>query len=1302
MNYINGLSGINQLGALPGYYSKLIRQNRGSLDKVLKRADKLNGLGRLPMAQKKMLSFSDVVRLYNAGISDDEIKAWVWYRRSIGIPMHGWEKYYIDSSGGNKENILVTKKETLIKDNHFRDLKYVPAGTVLGKRINKTHKYDTTTYQFFRDNEGIKMVNAQDAHDSQGSFTTDPKKLDELVKKNALFYLGGELLPYPVYAYGNMYDRELELEKDKDEIIKRYGITVFQNHQKVVRESKPEFLSITNPDTSQRPKILSISKFAMNKEDGIDARIEELRAETGLVLDGKTPLFSAFKLYLRSLDRSEFEESTAYNIIYYYLDNHNAPRDSKPEEKAELKRTTRNEAERLFDKFLHEGLSFEDQQRLDFIWNRMYNGQSNVAHHKIPIGFEASSRFQNFDFELRPAQREGIAFMELTGSGIIAYDVGVGKTITAIAEIANSLHSGKCKRPLIIVPNPTYKKWLREIIGENDDKGEFVEGMLAGTGIKVNDWYNLGTTYPRKVLEVEVIKGNQQIVYKPDKNVDFSKTIPEKTITIVSYEGFKKIGFGDQVADELFVEMVNILHQSSVDKSARDNEIEYQKYREKIGVGLKDTVADIDALGFDYIVIDEAHNCKNIFSGVKKNDEGQKRFGMTGAVSDTGIKAFFLTNYLQRKYGRNVLLLTATPFTNSPLEIYSMLSLVAYQGLHDMKIYNINDFFERHVLETTEDVVNYKEEIVQKDVVKSFNNRLLLQKLIYNHINYKTGDEAGVRRPCKINLPKVNEVKDGILKKLPPNKQILTYLRMTDRQRSNQNAILQFARMATAKGGEILKAMNFSLNNAFHPALYDRIPPEGYKDFVDESPKIKYTIGCVKSVKKYHEDRNEHVSGQVIYSNRGKDYFPYIKEYLEKVVGYKKDVKWNRVKVDEVEIIDSSVNQTKKENIKEAFLDGICKIIIGTATIREGIDLQKKGTVIYSLYPDWNPTDIRQLEGRVWRQKNEYGYVRVVMPLVQDSMDVFIFQKLEEKTSRINDIWYRGDRGNVLDLESLDPEEVKFALLTDVTAIAATILKKEIKIQERKINIIGGNISTLRDFKSRYTQYENYKRRLEEAIWGKVQQMQDFEYIKSKPTEEKLEKLDKDNREKIKKDIALFDEINKFLGKTPYEDKELLMIARKLQHRFDYFETYTVNYFKESLAIVKKAERTILASKGYTVDDDIDKVIKDYEKDLQKEKENLEELQSDKHKREVEKGVQEKKSAMKITGKSIEERVEEFKSLNHLLSYKFADIDPQVCIIPDVEKSPETVQKDDGKEKRIRLARVKAQAKLKLLHLMEI
>jgi hypothetical protein len=217
--------------------------------------------------------------------------------------------------------------------------------------------------------------------------------------------------------------------------------------------------------------------------------------------------------------------------------------------------------------------------------------------------------------------------------------------------------------------------------------------------------------------------------------------------------------------------------------------------------------------------------------------------------------------------------------------------------------------------------------------------------------------------------------------------------------------------------GDLFRALAYSLDNALSPYLYVGNPdrPENYKEFVEESPKILFACECCRTVKEYHERLAKNlpkdapqvlkeVSGQVMYMNRGKEYFKLIKEYLEKEIGYQKNVLYNNTRFDEVEIMDSSISDIKKENVKEAFLAGVVKIIIGTATIREGIDLQKRGTVIYNLYPDWNPTDIRQLEGRIWRQGNEFAFIRSVMPLVQDSMDVFVFQKLEEKTGRINDI----------------------------------------------------------------------------------------------------------------------------------------------------------------------------------------------------------------------------------------------------------------------------------------------------------
>lgn len=1205
MTYINGLSGIDSLGALPCCLSKKIKGNKDVIEKALERG-RLNGLG----FTDNVVPFSQVVELYNTGITKDEIKAWVWYRRKNGVPMNGWDDFYLK---GNEE-----------------------------------------------------------------------KELERMIKDSVLFYLDGSLMPLPVYAYGNMYDRELQLENDRDKIVKLYGQPIYDRHLAIIHESKPRQLTITNPDPKERPKILAISTFSQ------EMNITELREETGITLKEESCLMDAFKDWLYSLDRNEFNDSSAYNIIRFYLEGGNAPRGTSKEQKAELKGNARDEGERLFERFLHEALTFEDQQKLDFKWNRLFNGQSNVQHHKIPIGFDVSAKFKGFDLEIRPAQREGVAFMELAGSGIIAYDVGVGKTLTAIVELANSMYSGKCKRPLIVVPNPTYKKWIEEIIGVRDSKGNIVkEGILSGTDITVNEWYNMGTD----------VKGN----------INLDKAIKEKTITLVTYEGFKKIGFGEKVSDELFVELCNILGQSEnakgrgKDKSARDTEIEYQKYRESIGVGQKGTIADIDTLGIDYIVIDEAHRCKNIFDSVKlKEKNDSKRFNITGQVSETGIKAFFICNYIQRKVGKNVCLLTATPFTNSALEIYSMLSLVAYENLQKMNIYNINEFFETFVLPTFEYVANYKNEIEEKEVVKSFNNRLILQKLIYNNINYKTGEEAGVKRPCKINLPKVNTTQEGVMKKLSPDKQILTYLRPTPRQEINQESIVRLARSSTQGKldmANLLRSLNYSLDNALSPFLYEKEMPESATEYVEGSPKIHYIMECIRSVKKHHEKNGTAVSGQVIYMNRGKDYFRFIKEYLETDIGYKQKVDFmsdeGKYKVDEVEIIDSSISPAKKEKVKEAFLSGACKVIIGTATIREGIDLQKKGTVVYNAYPDWNPTDLRQLEGRVWRQGNEYGYVRIVMPLVQDSMDVFIFQKLEEKSNRINDIWYRGDRGNVLDLESLDPEEVKFALITNLDELAKVELSKEEKMQLRKVENIKHSIKMLQEFTYDYSQYQEYRQEVIDHIDEWIRKIGDYEYVKVPYTKEQLKNFEAEKRKEIEKDLELYDELKKFHETVPLEDKFILQTARKIAARKDNFDTWKIEYFKEYLAKIKKAEKSVLASSGYTLEDNIEEIIKAYEGDLEKAQAVMIEIKSPQHRQEIIEEIAERKKQFSVEGKTIQARVGDFEKLNYLLDYKFTDVDPNVCEIPRQDMKPQG--RDDDFSFKLQLQRKRAKAKLHLL-----
>jgi hypothetical protein len=675
-------------------------------------------------------------------------------------------------------------------------------------------------------------------------------------------------------------------------------------------------------------------------------------------------------------------------------------------------------------------------------------------------------------------------------------------------------------------------------------------------------------------------------------------------------------------------------------------------------VGLKNSIADIDVLGFDYAVVDEAHRCKNVFSQVKSDDEGNKRYNIQSATSETGQKAFLILSFIQRKFGRNTMLLTATPFSNSPLEIYSMLSLVAYDSLRDNGIVNLDTFFDLFVLPTVEWTANYKEEIVEKEVIKSFTNRRILQKLIYNHILYKTGEEAGVQRPKKINLPLLYSFENS-KERLPQSKQVLTYINMTPKQRENQNGIVAMAKKSTQGKldmGNLFRALAYSLDNALSPYLLNGTP-EDYKEFVQESPKIAYVMDCIKSVKDWHEKHGETPSGQVIYMNRGKQFFPLIKEYLENEIGYKRGVMYDKTKVDEVEIISSEINDTRKETIKEAFLDGVVKIIIGTATIREGIDLQKRGTVIYNCYPEWNPTDIRQLEGRIWRQGNQFQYVRIVMPLVQDSMDVFVFQKLEEKTSRINDIWFRGDRGNVLDLESMDPEEIKLALITDVDRLVQMFFdqaKEQLNREFKKVNLA---IQTLKEVQSDIKDYNTYRGKSIEAIKSFHTSLLASKYFEQTP---QVNEEGEFESKQIKKAKELKEEIEAVVNAADRQDKDIIALGRKIDSSYAvlgvYFPNrYYLSYFKEYVSKVRKTERTLLKPRGYSLTSDLSAVMAQYEAEKQSIQAQAETFMGEQDSpkwAELKLEIQAKKSALQVEGRSAESRAKDFETLNYLLEYR--------------------------------------------------
>jgi hypothetical protein len=89
----------------------------------------------------------------------------------------------------------------------------------------------------------------------------------------------------------------------------------------------------------------------------------------------------------------------------------------------------------------------------------------------------------------------------------------------------------------------------------------------------------------------------------------------------------------------------------------------------------------------------------------------------------------------------------------------------------------------------------------------------------------------------------------------------------------------------------------------------------------------------------------------------------------------------------------------------------------------------------------WNPTDTQQLKGRSWRQGNKQGRVHMTFPLMNDSVDSFMYQKHDEKGTRLDTLWK--SKKEKLEIEEIDPEELKFSLIKDPKKRADLFIKEK-------------------------------------------------------------------------------------------------------------------------------------------------------------------------------------------------------------------------------------------------------------------
>ncbi|MBQ9601645.1 MAG: DEAD/DEAH box helicase family protein, partial [Neisseriaceae bacterium] len=460
----------------------------------------------------------------------------------------------------------------------------------------------------------------------------------------------------------------------------------------------------------------------------LDAKLEKngfhaVYAENGIKIDGKARN-DEDKIYSRIGHYLQNGTVTHGGIkIYFYDREKNRWRDLTEAEILQKVREKIVELDAEFNIWLKTDYEFLDKIR------QKAKDPKNLYFEKTDDESALSINGANSDIKLHGYQNAFVRKMAREFSGINAFGVGLGKTFTGIATAQYALETGTKKKICFVLPNSVMSNWNKEVrkyLKDNEkDRCLFVGGDIDRNG----DFVVNSKNYARDLNVILENKHNK---------------------IFITQQAFEKIRLREEsVKDYLF-------YLGRVDKSFAESQ--NASKNEKAAAKKENLAAEIagknklenapyfEDLGIDAVIVDEAHHFKNAKTALKMTRiKGLPSSTKSARAIDINVKTWLIRNNNPRKDG--VLLLTATPVTNSPIEIYSMMSLaLGEERVNNSMLGAINSPDE--FLESICDIQNREEWNIQNDVLSvsslvGIKNLELLKNLIHNNSDIKNAKDVG-------------------------------------------------------------------------------------------------------------------------------------------------------------------------------------------------------------------------------------------------------------------------------------------------------------------------------------------------------------------------------------------------------------------------------------------------------------------------------------------------------------------------------------------------------------------------------
>jgi SNF2 family DNA or RNA helicase len=622
---------------------------------------------------------------------------------------------------------------------------------------------------------------------------------------------------------------------------------------------------------------------------------------------------------------------------------------------------------------------------------RMPSGVVPFLHSRKVERFRESTKYlpiRYFDtiepVGVKPAQCISVAHpsrLYVTDNFIVTHNTLRGLLLARMSKI-----NGSAKKPGIVVPKSVLANWYAECqkwfpsakvltIG-----AEFTmkDGKLTGRDDNANE-------RKRKYHDLSQNDYDFVIISEP--------AFQELDLDPITKENYYSKDFWVQRGDSL---------EQAGDKRRKRIKEAYEQAIAQREIGKRTDAIYFNDIGIDMLIADEMHHQKNLYAAKTRFGEAPKFLGGQGLSDrsmDFNLKARWL---LENHGGKGIYGLTATPTKNSPLEIFSMLSHIAPEAFENIGIRNSEDFLDRFCEFTKDNILNTRGEIEEALVTSGFKNMGELREIMKRYIDRTTAEQVGLMLPARDDHL-------HFVTMSPAQEAVYADLRIQ---------LEESARDKDATGDSHI----FSIMDKMNKAALDLEILDPVAHAGEKSPKY---AALAKHVAEGLAD-----GGQVVFS----DYIDSHDKIVAALVAA--GIPRDKIGVINAQVASSSV---KRQNIADAYNSGKLLVVIGnTATMGEGLNLQKGTTDIHHADLPWEPASMQQRNGRGLRQGNISEAVRIHTYLSKGSFDGYRHQAIAAKKDWQDLIWGGGDRVENLSREGkFSREDIQIMMAADPDAARA-------------------------------------------------------------------------------------------------------------------------------------------------------------------------------------------------------------------------------------------------------------------------